>query len=95
MRRRQDGTPSTRAEIRRWVSGQRAASATEREVARAEGPHPERAIALALSMFEAARTAGVPPDPLREREVARVRATWRKLRKPSHRKWREPANPRS
>jgi hypothetical protein len=49
-------------------------------IAQHEGPRSRQAIALGLSIVEAARVAGVPPDPLRERDVAIVRAIWRRLR---------------
>jgi hypothetical protein len=81
------GAPATKAQVRRWIRGHRAAQGAERRHAEREGPRSRRAIELALSMVEAARVAGVPPDPLRERDVAAVRATWRRLRERSSRAW--------
>jgi hypothetical protein len=81
------GAPASKAQIRRWIRGQRAAQIAERRIAEHEGPRPRQAIALALSMVDAARIAGVPPDLLRERDVAIVRATWRRLRERSSARW--------
>ena len=62
--------------IRRLREGHQAAADRQREVARAEGPHPEQAVREALDALDALSEMGMfpaPRDPSSEREVAAVR----------------------
>jgi hypothetical protein len=71
------------ARVRRWIAGFEAIAEADREAMRRRGPDPAWAIALALSMIEAAGRQAVGPstlDPAREREDEAVRAAWRRLR---------------
>jgi hypothetical protein len=69
-----------RADAERWLSRFDAAERATREHRRREGPRPEWSLDLALSLIDAAREAGTPPDPRRARDEAAVRETWARLR---------------
>lgn len=73
----------TAADARRWLQGFEAADHADREARRAQGPRPEWAIRLALSLIDTARlAAGGRPlvDPRRAQQDAAVRAVWDRLR---------------
>ncbi len=73
----------TAAEAKRWLAGFDAAEQADRVEKRRQGPRPEWSIALAVSLFNAARVAaGDRPlaDPRREQEDDAVRAVWSRLR---------------
>ena len=60
-------------------AGHAAAAARKRQLLRAEGPQPERAVALAQAAIEALMVMGQfpgPRDPVSERAVEVVRARW-------------------
>ena len=70
-------------EVRQWIRGFEAIAEADRQAARRHGADPSWAIAIALSMIDAADRAGKAPaasDPAREREDGAVRATWARLR---------------
>ena len=65
--------------ILRMRRGQQAAVARQRELLRAEGPHPEQAVAEALAAAAALAAEGKwpgPRDPVSERAVEEVRRRW-------------------
>jgi hypothetical protein len=73
----------TPAAVRRWLADFDAAASADRETRRQRGPSPEKAIALSLSLIEAARRAADgqrPVDARRRRRDEVVRATWLRLR---------------
>jgi hypothetical protein len=75
--------PLTAADARRWLQGFEAAERADHEARRRQGPRPEWSIALALSLFDAARTAasgGSLVDPRRAQQDEAVRHTWHRLR---------------
>lgn len=62
--------------------GHAAAAARQREIQREEGPHPEQAVAEALSAVRALAAAGLwpgPRDPASERSVEEVRRRWARI----------------
>jgi hypothetical protein len=62
--------------------GHAAAAARQREIERAEGPEPERAVAEALAALDALSAMGAwpaPRDPLSERAVVEVRRRWARI----------------
>jgi hypothetical protein len=68
--------------LRRWRAGQQAAARRQRELLRAEGPRPDRAVAEALAALEALEAMGLwpgPRDPVSERAVERVRRRWARI----------------
>lgn len=69
-------------QVRRWIAGFEAIAEADRAAMRRRGPDPAWAIALALSMIEAAERAGGPiaDHPSREAEDAPVREVWGRLR---------------
>ena len=69
-------------DMRRRISGWRAAAQRERELLR-DGPRldPDRSLNLALELCELDASEPGLLDPLREREILCARATWAKLRK--------------
>jgi len=73
---------SARQDVRRWRRGQVAAAERQRELLRAEGPQPERAVAEAIAALEALAAMGVWPgarDPVSERAVEEVRRRWARI----------------
>lgn len=69
------------AEVRRWVAGFDALEAADRRRL-AAGPDPAWAIALSLSVIEAAEhMLPARADPQREADDAVARATWGRLRR--------------
>jgi hypothetical protein len=73
----------TREDVRRWVTGHRAAQAREQEQASADGPQPAAAVAAALALVAlAGRLHGWPiaPDAIDLRDDAAARARWDRLR---------------
>jgi hypothetical protein len=65
--------------IVRMLRGQRAAAVAQRELMRAEGPQPARAVAEALSAAAALAAQGewpAPRDPASERAIEKVRSRW-------------------
>jgi hypothetical protein len=67
--------------VLRRIRGWQAAAAKEREFARRQGvPSANESLAHALELNELAGKALFAPDPVRDREVKRVRALWRRLR---------------
>jgi hypothetical protein len=74
----------TRAKVKRFVEGHRAAAERQRELREKEGPQPEQAIAEALDALAALEQLGLwpgPRDPHNEREVERLRERWAKLKR--------------
>ncbi len=74
---------TTRRDIAAWLAGFDAAHGAESESLRARPLDSTASAALALSLIEVMWNANggrLPVDPLRERDVAAVRETWRRLR---------------
>jgi hypothetical protein len=72
-----------RNELRAWLDGFDAVHAADAQAARGNPTGSATAIRLALALMTAiweANGGRVPVDPLRDREVAAVRATWARLR---------------
>jgi hypothetical protein len=70
-----------RKALQRRVGGWRAAEAREVELRRREGPlHPDEAFGFALEAWELNPEAFEAPDGEREREAAKAREAWAKLR---------------
>ncbi|MBI2467512.1 MAG: hypothetical protein HYV62_06810 [Candidatus Rokubacteria bacterium] len=70
------------ADVRRWIAGFEAIAEADRHALRRRGADPAWAIALALSMIDAADRAGHGPgtaDPSREAEEEALRGTWVRL----------------
>lgn len=73
-----------KAQARRWIASFEAVAEADRQALRGQRPDPAWAIALSLSMVEAAERmghAGGTLDPLREAEDDVVRAIWVRLRR--------------
>jgi hypothetical protein len=71
-----------RARIAKFRAGQKAAAARKLELARAEGPRPEQAIAEALDARDALAEMDLWPDPrdaVSERAVREVRRRWARI----------------
>ena len=65
----------------RRIRGWQAAAAKEREWARRQRvPSAKASLTQALELIDLAGDALFAPDPVRDREVKRVRALWRRLR---------------
>jgi hypothetical protein len=76
--------PDTRAAVRKFLAGQRAAGDRQRALLREEGPRPERAVAEFLSMLNLMADAGIwpgPRDPVAERDVEEVRRLWVRVKR--------------
>jgi hypothetical protein len=72
----------TREQIRRRVSGWRAAERRERALQRSEGPMaPADALAAALELAALNPTVLLASDAVRARETDAARAAWRRLRR--------------
>ena len=70
-----------RGAVRRWIAGFEAVAAADREALRKRGADPAWAIAVAVSLFEAAAAGGsAQADPSREAADQAVRTTWARLR---------------
>ena len=68
--------------VKRLRRGHAAAAKRQRELARAEGPQPERAVAEALAALDALAASGQwpgPRDPASERAVEAVRRRWARI----------------
>jgi hypothetical protein len=75
-------TAPTRSDVVRWLAGFETAAAADREALRAGTPDSARSVQLALSLIATMwQVGGGRPtvDPIREREVERVRDTWLRL----------------
>ena len=73
----------TAADARRWLEGFEAAARVDREEKRRQGPNPQWAIAISLSLLRAARlAAGDAPlsTPTHEKQAEGVRVVWDRLR---------------
>ena len=71
-----------RAAVKRWLAGQRAAGAMQRELQAAEGARPARAVAQAESALAALETMGRwpgPRDPVSARAIDEVRRRWARI----------------
>jgi hypothetical protein len=72
-----------RSELRAWLDGFDAVHAADAEAARSNPTGSATAVRLALALMTTmweANGGRLPEDPLRDREVAIVRATWARLR---------------
>ena len=75
--------PDTRAAVRRFLAGHRAAALRQRELMREEGAHPDQAFAEFLSMLNVLEEATLwpgPRDPAAERTIDAVRRLWRRAK---------------
>lgn len=73
-----------RANIRKLRRGQQAAAARKLELARAEGPRPEQAVAEALDALDALAEMDLwpgPRDEVSERAVQEVRRRWARIQR--------------
>lgn len=73
----------TKEEARRWIERFEAAEEADREAMRREGPRPKWSVEMALSLIEAARSAGLDFSAAqagRKAEDEAVRRTWDALR---------------
>jgi hypothetical protein len=71
------------SELKAWLDGFDAVHAADAEAARRDPIDSSTAVRLALALMTAMWAANggrLPVDPLRDREVAAVRATWARLR---------------
>lgn len=74
----------TAARVRQFLSGHRMAAQRQRELLEARGPDPKQAVAECLAVLEALEAKGLwpgPRDPVSEREAARVRELWAKVKR--------------
>jgi hypothetical protein len=74
----------TRAEVKRFLEGHRAAEERQRELVEERGAIPAQAVAECLDALAAMEQMGVwpgPRDPVAEREVWRVRSLWSKVKR--------------
>lgn len=75
--------------IKRWRRGQIAAARRKLELAAAEGPDPEQAVAEALAAFTVLSRRGpgfLQRDPVSARDVAEVRRRWARIQKRAQKK---------
>jgi hypothetical protein len=75
--------PLTAADARKWLEGFEAAAHVDREAKRQQGPRPEWAIAVSLSLLRAVGlAAGDRPlsAPTRAAQAEAVRVTWDRAR---------------
>jgi|BarGraNGADG00312_2_1021985.scaffolds.fasta_scaffold146304_1 hypothetical protein len=73
----------TRNDLRAWLDGFDAVEAAGCDALRGTTPDPTVSVGLALALMTAmweANGGRLPLDPLRDRDVAAVRATWSRLR---------------
>ena len=74
-----------REDVRHWIAGFEAIAEADREALRRQGPDPAWAIAVSLSLIEAARASEVTASgeipAWREAEDEAVRRVWRTLRR--------------
>lgn len=71
-----------RAKIAKFRRGQEVAASRKLQLARAEGPRPEQAIAEALDALDALADMGLwpgPRDAVSERAVEEVRRRWARI----------------
>ncbi len=74
--------------MQRWRRGQAAATERQAELAAAEGPRPEQAIAESFAALNALAEMGTwpgPRDPESERQIEAVRARWARIQRLSKR----------
>lgn len=76
--------PDTRAAVRRFLRGHRAAEERQRELVQREGPGPEQAVAEFFSLLNLLGETGVWPgrrDAVAERDIEAVRKLWVRVKK--------------